>query len=205
MLIKKFITLLKNRTSQISFFATLSDVHMEDYVGIRPMVKMERCEVGKCTSLGTLSAAYDTKIGRFCSIARECYIGGANHPIDRVSSSGVFYLKHNYTGKCYYEDDYNWHTYTEIGNDVWLGARAIIIGGVHISDGAVIGAGPVVTKDVGPYEIWAGNPARFIRKRFDDETINKLLKIKWWEWSDEKLYELGSEFLDVKALCDIED
>ena len=69
---------------------------------------------------------------------------------------------------------------------------------VTIGDGAVIGGGSVVTKDVGPYEIWAGNPARFIRKRFDDETIEKLLKIKWWDWSDEQLKKAGKYFSDVK-------
>lgn len=76
--------------------------------------------------------------------------------------------------------------------------QSYCIGGVHIADGAVIGAGAVVTKDVGPYDIWAGNPARFIRKRFDDEIINKLLKSKWWDYSDEKLELLGKEFIDTK-------
>lgn len=67
-------------------------------------------------------------------------------------------------------------------------------GGITIGDGAVIGAGSIVTKDVGPYEIWAGNPARFIRKRFDDETIEKLLKSQWWNWDDEKLKKYGEKF-----------
>ena len=66
--------------------------------------------------------------------------------------------------------------------------------GVTIGDGAVIGAGSIVTKDVGPYEIWAGNPARFIRKRFDDETIEKLLESQWWNWDDEKLKMYGEKF-----------
>ena len=71
-------------------------------------------------------------------------------------------------------------------------------GGVTIGDGAVIGAGSIVTKDVGPYEIWAGNPARFIRKRFDDETIEKLLESQWWNWDDTKLEEMGLYFVNVK-------
>lgn len=71
-------------------------------------------------------------------------------------------------------------------------------GGVTIGDGAVIGAGSIVTKDVGPYEIWAGNPARFIRKRFDDETIEKLLESQWWNWEDEKLSEMGMYFSNVE-------
>ena len=83
------------------------------------------------------------------------------------------------------------------------------LGGINIADGAVIGSGSVVTKDIGPYEIWAGNPAKFIRKRFDDETIEKLLKSKWWDWTDEKLYAKGPDFIDVekfiKNISDEED
>ncbi len=74
-----------------------------------------------------------------------------------------------------------------IGNDVWIGYGAIILSGVCIGHGAVIGAGSVVTKDVGNYEIVAGNPARLIRKRFDDETITQLLALKWWDWPLEKI------------------
>ena len=72
---------------------------------------------------------------------------------------------------------------TVIGNDVWIGAEAMIMPGVKISDGAVIGARSLVTKDIGPYEIWGGNPAKLIKKRFCDEDIEKLLQIKWWDWS----------------------
>ena len=72
--------------------------------------------------------------------------------------------------------------------------------GTTIADGAVVGAGSVVTKDIGPYEIWAGNPARFIRKRFDEETIAKLLEIRWWDWPDEKIEKSSPFFYDPKAL-----
>lgn len=199
----------KYKGSAISPFSILTDTVLEENVGIKPLVKMERSKIGKCSYMGTLSAAYDTKIGKFCSIARECYIGGATHPLDRVSSSVCFYLKDSFFGKCYYEDDYEWQTHTTIGNDVWIGSRAIILGGINIADGAVIGSGSVVTKDIGPYEIWAGNPAKFIRKRFDDETIEKLLKSKWWDWTDEKLYAKGPDFIDVekfiKNISDEED
>ena len=74
-----------------------------------------------------------------------------------------------------------------IGNDVWIGRNVIIISGVKIGDGSVIGAGSVVTKDVPPYAIAAGNPAKIVRMRFDEETIKKLLKIEWWNWSLERV------------------
>lgn len=198
MVINRIKYFLKYRGTMVSPFSFLSSVQLGENVGIRPLVKMERCSIGKCSSMGTLSAAYDSEIGNFCSIGRECYIGGAKHPLDRVSSSCCFYLKENYTGKCYYENDYDWRTHTVIGNDVWLGARVIVMGGVTISDGAVIGAGSIVTKDVGPYEVWAGNPAKFIKKRFDDETIDKILRSQWWNWSDERLEREGHMFINVE-------
>lgn len=191
---------IQRRGSLISPFAVLRDVDYDKTTSIRPLVKMERSKIGKCSSMGTLSAAYDSEIGKFCSIARECYIGGASHPLDRVSTSGCFYLASNFTGVCYDENDYNWHTHTTIGNDVWLGIRTIVLGGVNIADGAVVGAGSVVTKDIGPYEIWAGNPARFIRKRFNDEIIQQLLELKWWDWNDNQLYKYGNKFISVEEL-----
>lgn len=83
-----------------------------------------------------------------------------------------------------------------------LEAAQLSGGGVTIGDGAVIGAGSIVTKDVGPYEIWAGNPAKLIRKRFDDETIKKLLKTQWWNWNDARLEEMGSYFMDVQSFIE---
>lgn len=99
-------------------------------------------------------------------------------------------------GVCYAENEFKWNKQTIIGNDVWMGTRTIVVAGVTIHDGAVIGAGSVVTKDIGPYEIWAGNPARYIHKRFDDETIKKLKQSKWWDFSDEKLKIMGNLVTD---------
>lgn len=184
----------KYRKTPISFLASISNSKFSDHVAVRPLAKLERSEIGRCSSIGSMAAVYDCMVGNFCSIAREAYIGGASHPLDWVSTSGCFYLRSNFTGKCFHEEKYEWKQRTTIDNDVWIGVRAIVLSGIHISTGAVIGAGAVVTKDVGPYEIWAGNPARFIRKRFDDETIEKLLNSEWWNWSDERLIEAGETF-----------
>ena len=91
-----------------------------------------------------------------------------------------------------------------IGNDVWIGRDALILSGVTIGDGAVIGARSVVSKDVPPYAIVAGNPARFIRKRFDDATIERLLELKWWDWPDETIKEMLPLLLntDVQAFLE---
>lgn len=133
------------------------------------------------------STVVNTDIGAFCSIAQGCIIGGAKHPTSWVSTSPVFYKGKNCLKKNYSENEFNEFEKTVIGNDVWIGNGCYIKGGVKIGDGAVIGMGSVVTHDVPPYEIWAGDPAHMIRKRFSDETIENLLKIKWWEWDDAKI------------------
>ena len=88
----------------------------------------------------------------------------------------------------------------EIGNDVWIGEGACIVSGVKIGDGAVIGAHAVVTKNVEPYSIVAGVPAKEIRKRFDDTVIHKLLELKWWDWSEDKLKKYGNSFSSPDVL-----
>ena len=89
-----------------------------------------------------------------------------------------------------------------IGNDVWIGCDVMLMGGVRIGNGAVIGAGAVVTKDVPPYAVVVGNPARVIKYRFPQEIIDKLQKIKWWNWPDEKILSLLSELKDVRRFVD---
>lgn len=140
-------------------------------------------------------------IGNFCSIAENVviFLGGEHNtksistfPFDRRLNLPVS----NETA--FSKGD------VIIGNDVWIGKGVIILSGRTIADGAVIGAYSVVTKDVGPYEIWAGNPARFRRKRFLDHEINLLLFIKWWEWSDDKIKEVSHLLTakDPKPLID---
>ncbi len=118
-------------------------------------------------------------IGKYCSVATgvQFMMGGtqghnynwiAVHPLIGADNS-VF-------------PGHAWKGDTVIGSDVWLGAESFIMPGVKIADGAIIAARAVVSKNIGPYEIWGGNPARFIKKRFSDESIEKLLQIKWWDW-----------------------
>lgn len=129
-------------------------------------------------------------IGRFCSIAcgAKFLFNCANHSLKSLSS---------YTFPLFYEEwgldkadvATAWDNRGDIiiGNDVWIGFEAVIMAGVHIGDGAVIGARAVVTKDVPPYTIVGGVPAREIRKRFDTATIEKLQALKWWDWPEERI------------------
>lgn len=125
-------------------------------------------------------------IGKFCSIASGAQFmlcGNQGHRYDWIASYPLDAFDEDF-------DDYRKTPPkaflrkgdTILGNDVWIGFEAMIMPGIHIGDGAVIAARAHLTKNVGPYEIWGGNPARLIKKRFSDKDIEKLLQIKWWNW-----------------------
>lgn len=115
-------------------------------------------------------------IGKYCSIGYNCQIGMFEHPVNYISSSKWIY------------HDTDWkeiHTPPIIGNDVWIASNVTILQGVKVGDGAIIAAGAVVTKDVQPYSIYGGVPAKLIKYRFDEQTIKELLEIEWWNKSEE--------------------
>ena len=126
-------------------------------------------------------------IGAFCSIAYNVRIGLGNHPTDWATSHPFAYQK-----KYGFRDESipfnaNQNLDTIIGNDVWIGANATILAGVKIGDGAIIGAHALVTKDVKPYSVVVGSPARHIKLRFEEKITEQLLELKWWNWDDDKL------------------
>ena len=120
-------------------------------------------------------------IGKFCQIASgvEFVMNGANHQMNAVSTF-PFYIFKGWDEETPDKADLPLKGDTVIGNDVWIGQNATILPGVHIGDGAIIGLNSVVGSDVPPYTVVAGNPARPIRKRFDDETIELLERFEWW-------------------------
>ena len=138
--------------------------------------------LGDYSYIGENSTVLYTDIGKFCSISNYCAIGGGGHPIEWVSTSPVFNSSKSILNYRISDNTYNPFQETTIGNDVWIGSHSLIKAGVSIGNGAIVGMGSVVVKDIEPYEIWAGNPARFIRKRFADDQIEILEKVKWWDW-----------------------
>jgi lipopolysaccharide transport system ATP-binding protein len=126
-------------------------------------------------------------IGKFCSIGKKVtIILNAEHRHDWVSTFPFpAFIRWNYKDSEYLSSKGD----IIIGNDVWIGYGVTILSGVKIGDGAIIGANSLVTKDVEPYTIIGGNPAKVIKKRFSDRQIKNLLNIKWWEWSDKKIKE----------------
>lgn len=148
-------------------------------------------------------------IGRYCSIGQEVTIFlGAYHRHDWVST---------YPFSSHHQNIYQHFGAIEspgfpkskgpvfIGNDVWIGQSATIMSGITIGDGAVVAAGAHVVRDVIPYEIVGGNPAKHIGNRFSDETIQKLLEIRWWEFSDEKITEIVNQLSDKPNSDFLED
>lgn len=131
-------------------------------------------------------------IGKFCSIAcgAKFIFNSANHTLSSLSTYPfpLFFEEWGLTREKV-TDSWDNKGDIEIGNDVWIGYEAVIMAGVTIGDGAIIGTRAVVTKDVPPYTIVGGVPARLIRKRFPDEAISELLKIRWWDWPRERIAE----------------
>ena len=130
------------------------------------------------------------EMGNFSSIAERCVFLDANQ-------------NHTckYNKKCVYTTNWGqpggFTKETIIGNDVWIGTGVMVLGGLTISDGAIIGAGTVVTKDVPPYAVVLGNPGKIKRYRFTKEQIKKLLEIKWWDWDLEKIERAKKDMLDI--------
>lgn len=147
----------------------------------------------------------DLYIGRYCSIAQNVIVDcGFHHRVDFVTTYplNVFFekLKH-ITGHPKSKGD------VVIGNDVWIGEGTILMGGITIGDGAVIGAGSLVTKNVEPYQIVGGVPARFIKNRFPAEQVAKLLKLKWWDKEEDEIVKIGEKLMsnDLEGLFKIYD
>ncbi len=166
---------------------------------VGPMSQVVNSTFEKYAYCGYRCKIINTTIGRFCSIADNVVIGGATHPLHWVSTSPAFYFGRDRLDKQLAKNTFNYEEHTVIEHDVWIGDGAMIKAGVTVATGAVIGMGAVVTKNIGPYEIWAGNPAKIIKKRFDDETIQKLLQSEWWNYSQEKLLTVSKSFADREA------
>ena len=126
-------------------------------------------------------------IGKFCTIASDVkfIMNGANHPLNYFTTYPFAIFGHAWENTMSLEGECKGDII--IGNDVWLGYNALIMPGANVGDGSIIAANSVVTKDVKPYTIVGGNPAKLIRKRFPDQVINLMLEVRWWHWSIEKI------------------
>ena len=169
-----------------------SRIHRTSKVGYRSNVI--RLQMDKYSYMGNNNSVMNTNIGKFCSLASYCAIGGGEHPTNWVSTSPCFYGQSSLVKGKFSNKEYNDSKAVNIGNDVWIGEKCFIKSGISIGDGAIIGSHTVVTKDIPPYAIVVGSPAKVIKYRFNDDIIKQLLDIKWWDFDDIKMKKYSNLF-----------
>ena len=176
-----------NPTAIIHPHAVVEGTDLGRSVFLDEGVWIYQCKIGDYSYVVDGARVAHTKMGRFCSVAPRAYVGLPQHPARTfVSSHPIFYQYLPSRGQDFAGRDYfSGFSLTEVGHDVWIGAGAMVKGGIKIGHGAIIGAGAVVTHDVPAFAICAGVPARVIRYRFSPRQIEFLLSFEWWN-KDEK-------------------
>jgi acetyltransferase-like isoleucine patch superfamily enzyme len=175
-------------------------------VFVCPSVFLFNVEIAGFSYVGESSKVQNARIGKFCSIAPEVRIGLGRHPTHFVSSYPGFYSpKASATINFGATHEFQEYLPVTIGNDVYIGSRSLIMDGIEIGDGAVVAAGAVVTKDVPPYAIVGGVPAKVLKYRFQQDTVSKLLKMKWWEWEEKTLHHRAKEFGSIDGFISLFD
>nr|WP_314582327.1 CatB-related O-acetyltransferase [uncultured Pseudomonas sp.] len=214
---------LSARIKQVGVNHNLSSADMLRFYGaIEAPVRISETRIFHDFSIGAFSYVsggflYHTHIGRYCSLSNGLHIGQGNHPTDWLSTHPFQYQKlkfqvgEEFPDKEIYERDIERTNpnlissvpkpqRTTIGNDVWIGHGAFLVNGITIGDGCIIGAHSVVTKDIAPYSIVVGNPARTIKKRFSDEIIVMLLDLKWWNYAPWQLRHIEFDNIERAIL-----
>jgi acetyltransferase-like isoleucine patch superfamily enzyme len=162
--------------------------NLQDFVKIDRSTLIHHSDIGRCSYIGAFGMVFKSKIGKYCSISYGVTIGPPEHNYNKVTTHPFLYDSfYNMLPQESLLENTKFDEDLTIGNDVWIGCGVTILRGVTVGHGAVIGANALVNKDVPPYAIVAGNPARIIKYRFEPDIIEKLLDISWWDWSAEKI------------------
>lgn len=173
--------------SWLAFWDSSTEFPNEIYLA--PFTRLMNCKVGKYTRIKPGCVFKNVTIGKYCSFANDIMIGLGQHPTFLLSTNSIFYKK-GITDKFARNIDYDEEPQTIIGNDVWIGNGALIMDGVHVGDGAIIAARAVVTKDIPPYAVVGGVPAKVLKYRFSNDIILALMELKWWEWKDKEILDV---------------
>lgn len=188
---------LKNQKISLLSLVT-KNCNLDRDVAVKRFCKLKNVSVGSYSYIANNTQIINCTIGRYCSIGPFVKIGLGKHPVSRFSTSPIFYTPKNPLNiKIVEEIDFNEFETIQIGNDVWIGANAIVLDGISIGNGVIIAAGAVVTKDVPDYSIVAGVPAKVIKYRFNENTINNLNISKWWEKNIEFLTKYRKDYRNL--------
>lgn len=201
--VKNWIIKSRNKSLRLSHSANISSTFFGFSNIVFRDVNLHNVTLGDYSYIGEKSVFLNTSIGKYCSIAGNVKCGLGNHPSRTfVSSHPIFYSLNPILSGITFADKQYFDEYSDtiIGNDVWIGENAMIMGGVNIGDGAIIAGGATVTKDVPPYAIVGGVPAKIIKYRFEEEEINFLIKLKWWELDKTIIKKNFLLFHDIKTL-----
>lgn len=173
---------------------------INNHVVIHKNCSVSNSYIGKYSYIATNSHLFNVNIGSFCSIGPNCLIGLGAHPSSKyISTSPVFFSTAKQCGVTFSSENHFVESKPiHIGNDVWIGASAIILDGITIGDGAIIGAGSIVTKNIPPYGIAVGNPAKVITFRFNTDEINYITKSKWWTLPEDWIVKNYKCFHDIE-------
>jgi phosphonate metabolism protein (transferase hexapeptide repeat family) len=187
--------------------AELKSCRLGRYAAIGERVILREVTVGDFTYFERHAEAIYTAFGKFCSIAANSRINALEHPLERATTHKVSYRPNEYFRYLGVDTGFLERRRAKkvtIGNDVWIGHGAVVMPGVKIGDGAVVGANAVVTRDVAPYQVVAGVPARPLRPRFAAAVAERLLRMAWWDWPVETLFEAMPDMqaLSIEAFLD---
>ena len=191
-----------DRHLSIGYLARVADCRFGDYNTLYEGAQLTKVSLGDFSYVSANCRLSNAQIGKFSCIGPETIIGLGRHPARGfVSSHPAFYSTLKQAQVTFVrEPRFEEFTPVRIGNDVWIGARAIVLDGVTISDGAIVGAGAVVTKDVPPFAVVGGVPARILRYRFPPDEIAYLAQLKWWDRDIGWLRENAGRFRSVQEL-----
>lgn len=180
----------------------LKNTQLGKYTQVRPFSSLRNVTMGDYSYCDGFNEMDYATIGKFCSIASFARINPGQHPTYlRVAQNHFTYRSEQFGLGPDDQEFFEWRKahWVTLGNDVWIGTKATVMGGVTIGNGAVVGSNAVVTKDVEPYSIVAGVPARKIKMRFGDALIEKIEKSRWWDWDHETL---KARLMDFRNLDD---
>lgn len=194
-------TRYKKSVSLFSFWDKITKLPKNIYIAFGARIGFS--SIGEYSRIRHFATVYYATVGKFTTINKSTRIGLGQHPSNMISTNLIFYAKNPISNRWVRPIVFEDYKPITIGNDVFIGEAAMIMGGVKIGDGAIVAARSVVTKDVPPYAIAAGVPARVVKYRFDQDTINRLLEIKWWDLPEQEITEKIDAFTIMGISKDI--